>query len=120
MLHHVALETDPETLAEETRFWQVAGFVEVPVPQDLGEGYVWLEREGTQIHLMSTGGPVVPIRGHVAIVAPDFEATLGRMRDAGFEIREGRQLWGERRAKALTPAGHTVELMAGPPAPATG
>jgi len=120
MLHHVALETDPETLAEETRFWEVAGFVEVPVPQDLGEGYVWFEREGTQVHLMPSGDPVVPIRGHVAIVAPDFELTFGRMRGAGFEIREGRQLSGERRAKALTPAGHTVELMAAPPSPATG
>jgi catechol 2,3-dioxygenase-like lactoylglutathione lyase family enzyme len=56
----------------------------------------------------------------VAQVAPDFEATLQRLGEAGFEVREERELWGQRRAKVLTPAGHTVELMAAPPAPAAG
>ncbi|MEX0621084.1 MAG: VOC family protein [Solirubrobacterales bacterium] len=120
MIHHVALETDPEVLAEEILFWQLAGFVEVPVPTPVDQGHVWLEREGTQVHLMSLTDPTVPLRGHVAIVAPDFDATLRRLRSAGFELQEGRELWGERRAKARTPAGHTVELMAAPPAPRAG
>jgi catechol 2,3-dioxygenase-like lactoylglutathione lyase family enzyme len=98
----------------------VAGFRPVPLPQALGSGYTWFERGGTQIHLMETEDPVVPASGHVAVVAPDFDATVERLREAGFEVRPGRELWGEKRAKALTPAGHTVELMATPPAPGAG
>ena len=120
MIHHIALETAPHLLAEESHFWQSVGFVEVPLPSGVNGGHSWLEREGTQIHLMADPEPVVPLRGHVAVVAPDFEATLQRIGEAGFEVREERELWGQRRAKVLTPAGHTVELMAAPPAPAAG
>jgi catechol 2,3-dioxygenase-like lactoylglutathione lyase family enzyme len=120
MLHHVALEVDPGSVAEETIFWTAVGFREVPAPAALGEGYTWLERAGSQIHLMHTANPVVPAGGHVAVVAPDFEAAVARLREGGFEVRPGRELWGEKRAKAISPGGHTVELMAAPPAPATG
>lgn len=115
MLHHVTLEVNPGSAREEASFWAAAGLAEVPVPEALGAGYTWFEREGSQIHLIEVADPVVPVRGHVAIVAPDFEATLERIREAGFEVREGRELWGSARAKAVTPAGHEVELMASPP-----
>ena len=115
MLHHATLEIDPLSVGEESRFWTAAGFVPVPAPEALGEGYSWFECGGTQIHLVHVADPVVPVRGHVAIIAPDFEATVGRLREAGFEVREGRELWGAARAKATTPCGHTVELMASPP-----
>ena len=38
-----------------------------------------------------------------------------RMADAGFEVEESRPLWGARRAFAIAPAGHRVELMEAPP-----
>ena len=120
MLHHVSLEVDPGAVPDEIRFWSAVGFSEVPVPAALGEGYTWFERAGSQIHLMHTDEPVVPTRGHVAVVARDFDATVERLHEGGFEVREGRELWGEKRAKALSPAGHTVELMAAPPADAIG
>ena len=41
--------------------------------------------------------------------------TLERLRAGGFEVEESRELWGERRAFAIAPAGHRVELMAAPP-----
>jgi hypothetical protein len=115
MLHHVALEVGPDSVAGEISFWLAAGFVEVPAPEALGEGYTWLERGGIQIHLMHKADPAVPDRGHVAIVAADLDAVVARLRTGGFEVRAARELWGEKRAKALTPAGHTVELMAAPP-----
>lgn len=115
MLHHVAMEVRPGDAKADGRFWVAAGFVEVAVPEALGDGYSWFEREGTQIHLMHTAEPAVPSRGHVAVVAPDFAETLDRIRAAGFRIDEGRQLWGARRAKAVLPSGHTVEVMAAPP-----
>ena len=62
----------------------------------------------------------MPERGHVAVVVPDFDLVVERLRGAGFEVRPGRELWGEKRAKATSPAGHVVELMAAPPPPASG
>jgi catechol 2,3-dioxygenase-like lactoylglutathione lyase family enzyme len=115
MLHHVALEVEAARIPAERVFWTAVGFVQVPVPEALGEGYTWFERGGTQIHLMHSADPVVPGRGHVAIVVPDFEATMERLRDGGFQLRPGREIWGEPRVKVSTPAGHVVELMAAPP-----
>jgi hypothetical protein len=48
-------------------------------------------------------------------VVADFEATVERLRAAGFEVKPGREHWGAARAKAIAPGGHTVELMAAPP-----
>ena len=117
MLHHTALEVSPDGIGAESRFWVLAGFREVPVPEALGGGYTWFEREGTQIHLLHTADPVIPSRGHAAVAVADFQATFDALRSAGFEVEEGRRLWGERRAKAVTPAGHLVEIMAAPPLP---
>ncbi len=106
-------------VAGESAFWTAIGFREVAVPEALGDGYSWFEREGTQVHLIHRTEPAVPAEGHVAVVISDFEASVSRLRSLGFEVREGRELWGEPRAKATSPGGHTVELMAAPPAPAT-
>ncbi len=118
MLHHVALEIEHEAVAEERIFWTAIGFSEVPPPEALGEGYTWFESEGTQIHLVHRAEPVIPSAGHVAVVYADLETAVGRLRGLGYEVRQGRELWGEPRAKATSPGGHTVELMAAPPAPA--
>ena len=42
---------------------------------------------------------------------------IDALRADGHQVEEGRQLWGERRAKVITPAGHLVEIMADPPPP---
>jgi hypothetical protein len=115
VLHHTALVADPALVPEEVLFWQTIGFVEVPVPEALGDGYTWFEREGTQIHLIHSDQPTIPRSGHVAVVPADFQAAIERLRDLGFEVREGRRLWGAARAKVTSPAGHTIELMAAPP-----
>ncbi len=117
MLHHVALEVSPGKIGEESRFWALAGFHEVPVPEALGGGYTWFEREGTQIHLLHTDEPVIPSSGHAAVAVDDFQAVFDALRAGGQDVEEGRQLWGERRAKAVTPSGHLVEIMAAPPLP---
>jgi len=115
MLHHVALEISPEHLDADSRFWTLAGFEKVEVPEDLGDGFVWFEKGGTQIHLMPVDNPVIPSRGHIAVVARDFEETLSRLLEGGFEADERRQLWGQRRVKVTCPSGHYVELMAAAP-----
>ncbi len=115
MLQHVSIEV-PESEAERTvEFWALLGFDRVEPPEPLRGHVTWLERQGTQIHLIHTDAASVPVLGHVAVVAPDFQHAFDAVAAAGFEVEESRRLWGARRAFAIAPAGHRVELMEEPP-----
>ncbi len=114
MLQHVGIEVRPEDVERSVEFWRLAGFKQVEPPESLAE-FTWMQREKTQIHLMPTPSPTVPAQGHVAIVVPDFEAALGRLAAAGFEVERRREYWGAPRSKALAPGGHVVELLKAPP-----
>jgi catechol 2,3-dioxygenase-like lactoylglutathione lyase family enzyme len=119
VLHHVGIETAPENVEAAARFFELLGFERVEPPETLRE-FTWLEREGTQVHLMPEEEPTVPSPGHLAVVVGDFDATVARVREAGFEIERKREHWGQPRALATAPGGHRVELMAAPPAPQVG
>jgi len=114
-LHHVGIELDRADVDRAVEFFALLGFERVEPPPALAEGFTWLERDGTQIHLMHEARPAVPPRGHLAVVVPDFDAVVSRLREHGFETRPGREHWGARRAHAIAPGGHRVELMAAPP-----
>jgi catechol 2,3-dioxygenase-like lactoylglutathione lyase family enzyme len=116
MLHHVGIEVRPAEIARAVEFWELLGFAEVEPPPSLAE-FTWLERSGTQVHLMPTESPTVPSRGHTAVVATDFDTAVERLREGGFEVERRREHWGAPRALAIAPGGHRVELMAAPPAP---
>ncbi len=116
MLHHVGIEVRPADVERSVEFWQLLDFAEVQPPASLTE-FTWLERSGTQVHLMPTESPTVPARGHTAVVVADFDAAVERLRESGFEVEPRREHWGEPRARAIAPGGHRVELMAAPPAP---
>lgn len=118
MLHHVGIEIAPGDVEAAVGFFELLGFKRVEPPETLRE-FTWLERDGTQVHLMPEEEPTVPSPGHLAVVVEDFEATFSRVREAGFEIERKREHWGEPRALAIAPGGHRVELMAAPPAPQT-
>lgn len=115
MLQHVGIEIAPADLERSVEFWQLLGFTLVEPPAALADDFTWLERNGTQIHLMHTDAPSVPPRGHVAVVAPDLERTVAALRERGFEVRPGREHWGAPRVHTIAPGGHRVELMAAPP-----
>lgn len=115
MLHHVGIEVAPTEIERAVEFFTTLGFELVKPPPTLAE-YTWLERDGTQVHLMPEANPTAPSRGHLALVAPDFEATIDRLRERGFEVEPRREHWGAPRAVATAPGGHLVELMAAPPA----
>jgi hypothetical protein len=117
VLHHVTLDIIPADLGRAAEFWVMLGFSRVEPPEDLAADYTWFEREGTQIHLRHTEEPRRS-HGHAAIVVPDFERTLERLTESGFEIAPKRERWGSARAEAIAPGGHRVELMAAPPPPA--
>ena len=115
MLHHVGIEVAPADLDRAVEFFTLLGFEPVEPPPALAAGFTWLQREGTQVHLMHEPDPVLPPRAHFAVVVPDYAATLKRLREHGFETRPGREHWGSPRAHAIAPGGHRVELMAAPP-----
>ena len=115
MLQHVSLEIPPQEADHSIEFWSLLGFEEVDSPEALGDAVRWLEREGTQIHLILTEGHTAPMLGHAAVVAPDHAETKQRLREAGFQVEDTRQLWGADRAFAIAPGGHRVEVMAAPP-----
>lgn len=114
MLHHVGIEVRPADIERSVELWQVLGFALVEPPATLSE-FTWLERSGTQVHLMPTEEPAVPPRGHTAVVAPDFDATLAELGERGFEVELRREHWGVPRAVVIAPGGHRVELMEAPP-----
>ena len=118
MLHHVGIEVAPADVEAAVGFFELIGFSRVEPPPTLSE-FTWLERGGTQIHLMPEAEPTVPSPGHLAVVATDFEATVARLREAGFAVETKREHWGQPRALAIAPGGHRVELMAAPPASQT-
>ena len=119
MIHHVSIEVPAGEVDRMVTFWELIGFAHVEAPPEIAEYVTWLERDANQVHLIHTDEPAVPVLGHTAVVAPDFAETTGRLREAGFEVQDARELWGEPRAFAVGPAGHKVELMAAPP-PAAG
>jgi hypothetical protein len=114
MLHHVGIEVKPTDIARSIELWQLLGFELVEPPESLRE-FTWLEREGTQIHLMPSEFPAVPARGHTAVVVAGFERTFAVLREHGFEVERRREHWGAPRARAIAPGGHRVELIAAAP-----
>jgi hypothetical protein len=115
MLHHVGIELQPTDVDRAVEFFTLLGFERVEPPPALASGFTWLERDGTQVHLMHEEHPTVPPRAHLAVVTPDFDATLASLHEHGFETRPGGEHWGAPRAHATAPGGHRVELMAAPP-----
>ena len=114
MLQHVSLEVRPDQVDECVAFWRLLGFEQVAPPQSLAR-FTWVERDGTQIHLMPFDDPVTTVRGHAAVVVEDFEATLETLRGHGFETREGSNAWDAPRVFVRDPAGNHIELMSAPP-----
>jgi catechol 2,3-dioxygenase-like lactoylglutathione lyase family enzyme len=115
MIQHVALEVRRSDVQACERFWSLLGFEPVDPPPALAARAAWVQRGGTQVHLLFADEPVVPAQGHVAVVAGDYDATLAALREAGLEPDERTQHWGSPRAFVTCPAGHLVEVMASAP-----
>ena len=115
MLHHVSLEVRPEHVEDCVACWRLLGFEPVAPPAELGEYVTWLERAGTQIHLIQSEAATVPELGHPAVVVADFDAAFAALECAGHAPERHRELWGEPRAFVTMPGGLKVEFMAAPP-----
>jgi catechol 2,3-dioxygenase-like lactoylglutathione lyase family enzyme len=116
MLQHVTIEVTEDQVDACVRFYALLGFEQVDPPPSLAGAATWVERDGTQVHLMTVDEPVVPPSGHHAVLVSDYDATLGALRDAGFDPDPRKEHWGSPRSFVRNPAGHRVEVMAGSPA----
>jgi catechol 2,3-dioxygenase-like lactoylglutathione lyase family enzyme len=118
MLQHASLEVPEALVPECVAFWELLGFTSMAAPPRLGGRFTWVEREGTQIHLIRSEDPSTPAReGHVAVVADDYERALAALAGAGFQAEPGSNAWDAPRSFVRDPAGHLVEVMARPPLP---
>src|SRR3954471_9491991 len=117
MLQHVTIELRAEQVDACVEFYDLLGFRRVDPPESLKGRATWVERDGTQVHLMPVDEPAVPASGHHAVlVEGDYDAALERLRDAGFDPEPRKEHWGSGRSFVRNPAGHRVEVMAGSPA----
>ena len=115
MIHHVAIESPLATVDAQVAFYALLGFRRVDPPPSLADRAAWVERAGTQLHLLHSDAATVPEEAHVAVVVDDYEGTLAALREAGHAPEERTPHWGSPRAFVRDPAGHRVELMAFPP-----
>jgi catechol 2,3-dioxygenase-like lactoylglutathione lyase family enzyme len=115
MIQHVALEVPPDAVEECVAFWALLGFQKASKPPRLQTSSTWVAREGTQIHLLPTDAPSVASKGHVAVVAPDYERVVLALGEAGYTVREAQNAWDAPRSTVRDPAGHTIEVMSAPP-----
>src|SRR5215218_6683167 len=76
VLQHVAIEVRRDAVDACVRFYELIGFRRVDPPKTLRDRAEWVEREGTQVHLMFADDPVVPPSGHHAVVLGDYDTTL--------------------------------------------
>jgi catechol 2,3-dioxygenase-like lactoylglutathione lyase family enzyme len=116
VLQHVTIEVTSAQVDACVRFYELLGFKQVDPPESLAGRATWVERSGTQVHLMPVDEPVVPPSGHHALLVDDYEQTVAALRDAGFEPDPREEHWGSARSFVRNPAGHRVELMAASPA----
>jgi catechol 2,3-dioxygenase-like lactoylglutathione lyase family enzyme len=117
MLQHASLEVRPEQVQPCVDFWRLLGFEPMTPPPMLRDRFTWVQRSGTQIHLIPVDEPIAARAGHVAVLAEEYDNALSALRDAGFELEPGANAWGAERSFVRDPAGHLVEVMSGPPVP---
>ena len=117
MLQHVSLEIGTDQVTACVAFWEQLGFERMEPPPLLRNRFIWVQREGTQIHLIPGEEPNTTVRGHAAVLVEDYEGTLAALIGQGFEIGEGENAWDAPRSFVRDPAGNLIEIMSAPPHP---
>jgi len=117
VLQHVTLEVRADEVRACVAFWELLGFEEIPAPPALRDEFTWVQRAATQIHLVAAEQPAVAERGHVAVLAADYDGTVRRLADAGYAPKPGLRAWDGDRVFVRDPAGHRIEIMETAPLP---
>ena len=124
MIQHVTHAIDRSQLDECVPFYELLGFRVVDPPPGMAGTATWLE--STEPGAALTGPPDARGRvagraaGTFALVCPDYDATIARLRAAGHDVDPRREHWGSPRPMSVTRPGTSIELMAYPPGRAVG
>src|ERR1700712_3430924 len=111
MLQHVTIGVGADEVDACVAFYRLLGFERVDPPPTLAGRATWVERAGTQVHLMPVEDPVVPPKGHHAVLVDDYDGTIAALRERGFDPDPRQEHWGAARSFVRNPAGHRVEVM---------
>ena len=122
MLQHVTLEVTPAQVRDCVAFWELLGFTEMEPPPLLRDRFTWVEREGTQIHLVPVDDPIAAREGHVAVSPTTTRPRSRGSPSTGFAVREGSNAWNAARVVRHRPGGppHRGHVEAAAPAVAVG
>ena len=77
-----------------SRSGSCSGSHRVESPEPLGGYVTWLERQGTQIHLIHTEGGPVPVLGHAAVVVDDHADTVAAVRGGRYRSKDAQRAVG--------------------------
>ncbi|MGA2413517.1 MAG: VOC family protein [Candidatus Sulfotelmatobacter sp.] len=109
----LAMPADGETRARAF-YSEILGMIEVPKPPALARrGGCWFESGGVQLHLGIEADFRPAKKAHPALRCRDYLGLSQRLRDAGIEITESRDIPGVRRCHVHDPFGNRIEFISG-------
>ncbi len=112
-LHHVQLAAPPGSEAATRAFFvDLLGMSEVPKPPNLApRGGIWLEIDGTQLHIGTDAKFRAADKAHPAFEVGDLDELRRRLTAHGVETWEDESLPGRRRFYARDPFGNRLEFV---------
>jgi catechol 2,3-dioxygenase-like lactoylglutathione lyase family enzyme len=111
---HVQLGMPEGSEADARAFYvEACGMTELPKPEDLAKrGGAWFGSGGLQLHLGVEPDFRPSSKAHPALRCTDLDALTGRLRAAGYTVRDDTANPGVRRAFVFDPFGNRIELIA--------
>ena len=113
-IHHVNVVVPPGGTAAVVSFYvDVLGLRPAAKPTEgVAATGAWFDVDDmTQVHVSERDGAVHP-QSHFALVVDDFDAVLGRLRQAGASWEDQPDIFGGRRGFTRDPAGNRIEILA--------
>ena len=111
---HVQLAMPPGREADARAFYVgVCGMTELPKPPELAQrGGAWFASGELQLHVGAEPDFRPSAKAHPGLRCADLDALVGRLRAAGYAVRDDADLPGTRRAFVNDPFGNRIELIA--------
>ncbi|MGB6500060.1 MAG: VOC family protein [Thermoplasmata archaeon] len=112
-LHHIQLAAPPDSEATARAFSvDLLGMTEIPKPAHLARrGGIWLELNGSQLHIGIDPRFQPADKGHPAFELADLDGLRRRLVAAGVETWEDETLPERRRFYARDPFGNRLEFL---------
>jgi catechol 2,3-dioxygenase-like lactoylglutathione lyase family enzyme len=114
-IDHVQLAMPPGEEQRARDFYEgLLKMREVPKPAELAKlGGCWFESGSVQLHLGVENDFRPAKKAHPALLCRDYAGLLQRLRDAGIELNEPRDIPGVSRCHVHDPFGNRLELISG-------